>query len=185
MQGTWRTAFLIFFISHIPITVLIDGQAVFSPFYPRILQRLVAWYADAFGDGLMGKAPSLELTWFSSIVCAELLFQLPFFFVAVRMLLSYPDGKGGTTTTPNGRSTGSGTYPNWFRTACLIYGSHVSTTLVPITVSIALSSETSTIQKCMTLASTCRTWSSSISNASLVFSFPSLHHQLTLGFLLQ
>jgi hypothetical protein len=157
IQGGWRTAFLIFFISHIPITILIDGQAVFSPLYPRFLVDVVASYADCFGDVLMGKAPSLELIWFSAVVGCEIICQLPFFFVATKMLLSYPKSKTihrkpNPTSTSYANYDDSNTYPAWFRTACLIYGSHVTTTLVPIMATIIASTETSISQKCTTLA---------------------------------
>lgn len=49
--------------------------------------------------------------WFKAIITAELLFQLPFFFVAVYGLWYRR---------------------NWLRTPGLLYGAHVCTTLVPI-----------------------------------------------------
>ena len=49
LQGFTRTAILCFFVSHIPITLLIDCQA-FLPrhFYPQALQDVVDWYAETF-----------------------------------------------------------------------------------------------------------------------------------------
>ena len=49
LQGNTRIAFLIFFASHIPITLLVDGQAFFSrSFYPQVLQDVVDLYAATF-----------------------------------------------------------------------------------------------------------------------------------------
>jgi hypothetical protein len=114
LTGGTRLAFLFFFGSHIPITLLVDGQAVIPEFmYPQHVLDLVDWYATTFGDPLMTRPFE---PWFTAIVTAEVLLQVPFFFVAVRMLMMANQVE----------------YPDWFRTACLIYGSHVSTTLLPI-----------------------------------------------------
>lgn len=50
LTGKTRIAFLLFFASHILITLLIDGQAFFSRsrFYPQPLQDVVDWYASTF-----------------------------------------------------------------------------------------------------------------------------------------
>ncbi len=49
LQGNTRIAFLFFFLSHIPITLLVDGQAFFRrSFYPQALQDVVDWYAVTF-----------------------------------------------------------------------------------------------------------------------------------------
>jgi hypothetical protein len=49
IQGKTRLAFLAFFISHLPITILVDGQA-FLPrdWYPQSLVDVVDWYAATF-----------------------------------------------------------------------------------------------------------------------------------------
>jgi hypothetical protein len=49
IQGATRTAFIVFFTSHIPITVLVDGQA-FLPrdWYPQSLIDIVDWYTSTF-----------------------------------------------------------------------------------------------------------------------------------------
>jgi hypothetical protein len=79
--------------------------------------------------------------WFSSIVTIELLFQLPFFFIAVLMLWQYPSDKNSAET-----------YPRWFQKACLVYGSHVATTLVPIIGTFLTSPEMTRVQKVVTLS---------------------------------
>lgn len=102
--------FFVFFASHVPITLLVDGQAVLpAAWYPTSLRDLVAWYgsADGFNDPLMRNLP----TWFSHIVLGEVFLQLPFFFFAVAALLA--------------RS-------NALRTPGLLYGAHVCTTMIPI-----------------------------------------------------
>lgn len=135
-HGATKTAFYCFFLSHIPITLIVDGQAAFTPLYPQVFRDLIAWYCDFFGDPLMRGEPHYE-TWFRSLVLCECLLQLPFFFVAVHMI-----GNRGNLEH----------YPEWFRTACLVYGSHVSTTLVPILITIAVSVGMTPLQKVSTLA---------------------------------
>jgi hypothetical protein len=137
LTGGTRLAFLLFFGSHIPITMLLDGQAAIPEFmYPQFALDLVDWYATTFGDPLMTRPFE---PWFTGLVTAEVLLQLPFFFVAVRMLL--------TTSTNQVQY-----YPDWFRTACLIYGSHVSTTLLPILYVFCTHPEPSPIQRTATIA---------------------------------
>jgi hypothetical protein len=49
LEGATRTAFLLFFLSHIPITLVIDGQAFFPRhYYPQVLRDVVDWYAVTF-----------------------------------------------------------------------------------------------------------------------------------------
>jgi hypothetical protein len=118
-SGTTYYAFLGFFASHIPITLCIDGQAFFpAALYPQPIQHVVSWYAATFQDSLM-TAP--YDTWFTAVVGCECLFQMPYFFVALHMMLS-----------------GSKLWPEWFRTASIVYGAHTSTTLLPIMVEIWL-----------------------------------------------
>jgi uncharacterized membrane protein YhdT len=138
-EGSLRTAFLCFFASHIPITLLIDGQAVLAPFYPQILRDFVLWYCDLFGDVLM-RGPNYE-SWFSSVVLFELLFQLPFFFVSVSIIRRYPENHKKTTEQ----------YPKWFQKSCLVYGSHVATTLIPIIGTFVSSSDMTAQQKVITI----------------------------------
>lgn len=113
LEGSTRIAFLAFFASHIVFTLCIDLQALFKPWYPRLLQDLVTAYARICHDPHMSEPFEL---WFQSIVVFEMLFQWPFFFVAVHMF-------------SNARLL---EYPRWFQMACIIYGSHTATTLVPI-----------------------------------------------------
>jgi len=121
LSGATRLAFLAFFSSHIPITLLVDGQA-FLPqsLYPDIVKDVLRWYTATFADNLMSAPYDV---WFRSVVFCELFFQLPFFVYAVY-----------TLRTPMNANGGQG---GWFRPLCLIYGSHTATTLVPILATIA------------------------------------------------
>ncbi|GAX26753.1 hypothetical protein FisN_2Hh297 [Fistulifera solaris] len=113
--GTTRLILLGFFASHIIFTICLDGQAVIPlSFFPQFLIDLGEFEVATFNDPLMGNARNL--LWFQSFVVLELCFQLPFFCVAVYYL------------SQSDRST----YPDGFRSACIAYGAHTSTTLVPI-----------------------------------------------------
>uniref|UniRef100_A0A7S4N251 EXPERA domain-containing protein n=1 Tax=Odontella aurita TaxID=265563 RepID=A0A7S4N251_9STRA len=129
LTGATRTAFLLFFASHIPITLLVDGQA-FLPhsIYPQAVLDVRQWYASTFKDALM--AEPFE-PWFKSFVACEIVLQLPFFVYAVRALLNPP-------TTAKGKGL--------FRTLSLIYGSHTATTLIPILIA-TLADETTTARE--------------------------------------
>ena len=123
LQGNTKIAFLCFFISHIPITILIDGQAFFPRhYYPQILQDVVDWYAATFKDKLMTHPTN---PWFSSLVAIEILFQLPFFFYAVYTMLKRRDIN---------------------KNLSIIYGSSTATTLIPIFACI-LTDEDTTIRE--------------------------------------
>ena len=120
LQGNTKIAFLCFFISHIPITLLIDGQAFFPRhYYPQILQDVVDWYALTFKDKLMTH-PDIQ-PWFSSLVAIEILFQLPFFFYAVSAMLKRGDIN---------------------KNLCMVYGSSTACSLIPIFACILTDEET-------------------------------------------
>lgn len=114
--GTTRLVLLGFFASHIIFTVCLDAQAVLPlHWFPDILLDLTAYEVHTFNDPLMGNARNL--LWLQSLIVLELCFQLPFFFVAVYYLSS-------SSTTQY--------YPEGFRAACIAYGAHTATTLIPI-----------------------------------------------------
>lgn len=114
VEGIARYVFLGFFLSHIPFTILVDGQA--SPFsipYPSFLTDFLAWYASTFNDpNFLGKSYAL---WFRCFITAEFLIQLPYFFVASNMLLYHHRA-----------------LPEWFRLSSLIYGAQAMTAIIPI-----------------------------------------------------
>ena len=117
LQGTTRLAFLGYFSSHIVFTLVCDLQAILRPYlYPPILVNLVKGYAS-LGDPHMSEPFDL---WFQSLVVCELIFQLPYFFVACYYLWGEPS------------ATGVYKYPKWFQMLSIVYGAHVATTLVPL-----------------------------------------------------
>jgi hypothetical protein len=133
LVGAPKTAFLIFFASHIPFTMFMDSQALLSSHFPQLFRDFTSWYCDLFGDVLM-RFPSPP--WFQALVLGEIVIQLPFFFLACYMLTQYnPEAKR---------------YPRWFQTACIVYGSHVSTTLVPILPTFWTSTSMTSAQIAMT-----------------------------------
>lgn len=123
LQGSGRTiptsiiqgkvAFLVFFYSHIPITILIDSQAVMpAVLHPKPLLDLTLWYATTLGDHLM-MPPFAK--WFQCMVACEVTLQFPFFWIALAQLTSRRDY-----------------YAAWFPSLALVYGVHVCTTMIPI-----------------------------------------------------
>ena len=116
IEGFSRIALLGFFASHIPITLMVDGQASLFRFpYPQALTDLVAWYAATTRDPHFLGAPVFA-PWFASMTTWEIVFQVPYFFAAVYML---------SQTTKQ-------TYPEWFRLYSILYGASTATTLIPI-----------------------------------------------------
>jgi hypothetical protein len=104
--GRW--IYLVYFVSHIPITCLLDLQGLFgAALYPNALQGIFKWYIETHNDVLMAELP----LWLRSFLFCEAFFQLPFFFMATYALLYRC---------------------NWVRIPMIIYGSHVATTVVPI-----------------------------------------------------
>ncbi len=68
--------FLAFFLSHIPITLLIDAQAVLPPArFPAAARAASAWYLRTYNDPLM--APPIA-PWFAALCWSELLLQARF-----------------------------------------------------------------------------------------------------------
>lgn len=114
--------FLIFFITHIPITICLDSQALLGLYYPSMLRDIYSWYATSFHDELMANPP----LWLLSFIFLEIFTQLPFFFVAsYAFIFKY----------------------NWIRIPSIAYGAHVATTVVPILTSILSSPNTSINEK--------------------------------------
>ncbi|KAJ2803040.1 Transmembrane protein 97 [Coemansia guatemalensis] len=105
--------YLWYFVSHIPITLLIDVQPLMPPsMIPQALLGLNRLLTDTLGDPFMIVGPGHpELVWFRSMLACELVLQLPFFLYAVWALW---------TGCPRRHLP------------LLIYGVHVSTTMAPI-----------------------------------------------------
>ena len=114
MNHHLRILYIAYFVTHIPITILIDLQGLFSTSYPQILSSILDWYIISFKDPLMRETP----TWFRSFLLCELCVQLPFFPVAIYGLIYQK---------------------NWIRIPLIIYGTHTATTVFPILSEICLS----------------------------------------------
>ncbi|KAJ2019195.1 Transmembrane protein 97 [Coemansia sp. S680] len=106
--------YFFYFVSHIPITLLIDVVPIFPiELIPNALISLNSLLTDVLGDPFMGigsRARS-DMTWFRSLLVCELVLQLPFFFYAVWALW---------TNCPRRHAP------------LLVYGVHVATTMVPV-----------------------------------------------------
>lgn len=101
--------FFVYFLTHIPITMFIDGQAVFpKSWYPEQIKDLLDWYCREFKDPMMVIHPA----WYKSFIICEVLFQFPFFFAA-----TYAFWKGTC---------------RWIRVPAIVYSTHVATTVIPI-----------------------------------------------------
>lgn len=122
MNPFLRVVFLVYFITHIPITLSLDLQVLFGEFYPASLQELATWYIATYNDQLIQNKP----VWLKSFILAELLFQTPFFFVATYALLFKK---------------------NWIRIPSIIYGAHVATTVWAIIAEFAMSTTISDKEK--------------------------------------
>jgi len=81
--------YVIFFVSHIPASFLIDLQAVYpSHIVPAAVKRLPELYFQTSNDpligGVMGYLGNNEhLVWFKSFLLLELGFQVPVFFLGI------------------------------------------------------------------------------------------------------
>ena len=108
INNTFRAIACVFFITHIPATVLMDSQAIFPPnVVPGFAKSLLKFHVDTNHDPLMARQP----VWFKSFILFELLFQLPFFFVGFYAFYKQR---------------------NWIRIPGIAYGTHTATTLIPI-----------------------------------------------------
>jgi hypothetical protein len=122
MNPIYRAVLLIYFITHIPITILIDLQAILAQHYPEALKTFMKTeYAIKYGDFLMLSPP----VWMKSLIVFEL-FQLPFFFFAAYALIYKK---------------------NVLRIPSIIYGSHVTTAVSVILSEFYFSDKITTSQK--------------------------------------
>lgn len=72
-----------YFLSHIPITLLLDLQAIYPPnWVPQPLLDITTRYIDILNDPLMNPIKNVHMYWFKSFVFCEAFLQLPFFFIA-------------------------------------------------------------------------------------------------------
>jgi hypothetical protein len=147
LEGKTRVVYLAFFASHIVFTLIVDVQAIAPPsYFPTPFRILLDWYRSIFRDPLF--PPSGSPTWFQSLVWCEMVFQLPFFFAACRQLRhnGNNDSTGGGIGSSHAASS-SHYYPDWFRCACIAYGAHTSTIMVPILFAIMSSKDNTRTEK--------------------------------------
>eukprot|EP00117_Sycon_ciliatum_P046437 scpid77509/ scgid33259/ Transmembrane protein 97 len=115
MGLVWRALdwlFCIFFLVHIPITLLIDLQIFTTDFHPKPLVDYAKSWALENGEPFL--SPAVAPMWFRTVVAMELLFQVPFFIIAVPAFYSQ-----------------SPRY-NWMRIPCIIYATQAITAILPI-----------------------------------------------------
>ncbi|XP_055513556.1 sigma intracellular receptor 2 [Leucoraja erinacea] len=99
--------FSFYFISHIPITLAVDMQALLPrSMFPGALQGLLDWYSARFKDPMLLDPPP----WFSVFILCEAVLQMPFFPFA-----AYAFYKGSCS---------------WIRMPAIVYSTHVATTVV-------------------------------------------------------
>ncbi|KAF9089111.1 hypothetical protein BGX29_009761 [Mortierella sp. GBA35] len=113
-------AMVVYFVSHIPATTLMDLVPLYpshiAPFIQPLL-RLQDFYLETFKDPLMG---DMSQIWFKTFLHMEGLFQLPFFFYAAWSL--YHNKKSIAL---------------WI----CIYSAHVITTVVPVLTTLNFSKD--------------------------------------------
>eukprot|EP00124_Ichthyophonus_hoferi_P000303 Ihof_evm29s10 gene=Ihof_evmTU29s10 len=106
--------FKVFMLTHIPISLLIDGQAIApATWHPAWARNVVDLYVQEFQDPYLRNPP----VWFKSFVWCELTVQLLLLIPGVIGLIKRK---------------------NWARDICIIYGAHVATTVVPIIAEVAM-----------------------------------------------
>ena len=102
MNQLFRGVLVVYFVTHIPISLLVDLQALFIDFYPEFLKEFVrVQYISKYGDYLMADPP----IWMKALIGFEVL-QVPFFFIAAYAIVFKK---------------------NWIRIPSIIYSSHVVT----------------------------------------------------------
>ncbi|EDV23745.1 Transmembrane protein 97 [Trichoplax sp. H2] len=117
MSTLLNIVFQFYFITHIPITILLDSQAIFpDSYYPKSVTGVMQFHINEFKDPLMADPP----IWLQTFIVIECLLQLPFFFFA-----SYAFIKGIKKC-------------KWVKLPCIVYAAHVATTVVPILAHLAL-----------------------------------------------
>ena len=123
MNSIMRAVFLAYFITHIPISLLLDFQALLGAFYPPILQSLYSWYTTQFHDHLMETKP----LWLQSFILAEVILQFPLFFYFIWGLIKKEYHK--------------------IKIPGIVYGAHVATTVWAILAETMRSKLNSTNEK--------------------------------------
>ena len=122
MNDIYRYILIVYFITHIPITLIVDLQSLFIESYPDIFVEFVRnQYLLKYGDYLMADPP----IWLKALLTFEI-FQVPFFFVAT-YALHYRK--------------------NWIRIPAIVYSTHVVTAVSLILAELYFSSRITFQQK--------------------------------------
>jgi len=69
MNGILRWAIIVYYVTHIPITIALDLQGLLHAFYPPLLQELLKWYVSSFKDPMMAMP---QPAWFKSFIFWEI-----------------------------------------------------------------------------------------------------------------
>mmetsp|Transcript_2078 Transcript_2078/g.4668 ORF Transcript_2078/g.4668 Transcript_2078/m.4668 type:complete len:168 (+) Transcript_2078:300-803(+) len=108
INGTFRAIACIFFLTHIPATIMMDSQAILPSWVvPGFAKALLKFHVDTNHDPLMAQQP----VWFKAFILFELVVQLPFFVVGLYAFYKQC---------------------NWIRIPGIAYGVHTATTLIPV-----------------------------------------------------
>ncbi|ESP04170.1 hypothetical protein LOTGIDRAFT_180041 [Lottia gigantea] len=100
--------YMLYFITHIPITIILDTQPVLPRWiFPKPCVDLLKWYTKVTPDPLMGDPKP----WFIAFCFCEITIQLPCFFIGV-----YVFYKGVEKN-------------KWCRIPLMLYGCHTATTV--------------------------------------------------------
>lgn len=109
-MGLFEGLLLVYFATHIPITIVLDSQVVFDQdFYPSFARDLFEYYINNYPDFLF-KNCRTQYPYVRWIGACEVFLQLPFFFVAIYALYRRKE---------------------WIRIPGIVYCSHVATTVIP------------------------------------------------------
>ncbi|KAJ1561540.1 hypothetical protein HK405_003604 [Cladochytrium tenue] len=122
MVTTADTVFALFFLSHIPVTLLIGTQSLLpASFFPAGLRGGVAWWAQASGDPwLSAIAAGRSLpAWWVGVTFVEVAFQLPWF---VWYVVRHFSGSSASSSSASPAA----------RAAVIVYCVECMTSLVPI-----------------------------------------------------
>ena len=128
-RGYIRYFCILFFAIHIPTTLLVDAQAVFPRHhFPAFARTMLDDFIARTGDPLMSEPRE---PWFLSLIWTEVLFQLPFFVVALYAFVFKKP---------------------WIRTPAAAYGGFVCATMVPILNEICITDTIDMVRKVMLLS---------------------------------
>ncbi|EJD07293.1 uncharacterized protein FOMMEDRAFT_100463 [Fomitiporia mediterranea MF3/22] len=84
--------YFIFFLIHIPATILIDLQVLYpAEFVPKAIAELPKWYLQQYADPIIAgvfdlNGPPALWVWLKSFMVLEAVFQLPVFFIGLYAL---------------------------------------------------------------------------------------------------